>query len=165
MTHKPDAPVALAAIAGAHGVSGEVRLKLFSDSLQSLRDHRRFSAGLRTLTLAAVRDGPRGPVARFLEISNRAAAEALRGAELTVPRAALAPLPEGEVYWHDLLGLPVVSADGVAQGEVVAVANFGASDILEIERPDGRRVMVPFIPQAVPRVASPLVIDPVWLEV
>nr|WP_194745132.1 ribosome maturation factor RimM [Thermaurantiacus tibetensis] len=158
-------PVALAAVAGAHGIRGEVRLKLFAESLASFAAHRTFDAGGRTLTLEAVREGPSGPIARFAEVVDRSAAEALRGAELTVPRAALPPLCEGEVYWVDLIGRAVVTPDGAPAGRVVAMANYGASDLLEVARPDGRTVLVPFTREAVPKLADPLVIDPVWLEV
>ena len=69
---------------------------------------------------------------------------------LTVPRSALPPLGEGEYYHHDLLGLPCVSTDGTAIGHVAAIENFGAGDILEIEKPDRKRFMVPMTAQAVP---------------
>ena len=133
-----DRPVTLAAVIGAHGVAGEVRLKLFTDDLSA---YRQFNGG--RLTLKSVRDGSNGAIARFAEIADRNAAEALRGTELTVPRSALPPLDEGEYYHVDLIGLPCVADDGAAIGIVVAVENFGAGDILEIEQPDGRRFMVP----------------------
>ncbi|MCG2839807.1 ribosome maturation factor RimM [Sandaracinobacter sp. RS1-74] len=154
----------MAAVAGAHGVAGEVRLKLFTASADNLKPHARFEAGGRLLTLKSVRPGPQGAVARFAEIGDRTAAEGLRGTLLTVPRESLPELPPGEYYWHDLLGLKVVSPAGDVLGEVVAVENFGASDLLEIARPDGARVLVPLIPAAVPVVAEPLVIDPEWLQ-
>jgi 16S rRNA processing protein RimM len=154
----------MAAVAGAHGVKGEVRLKLFAASLDSLKAHRRFDCGAAQLTLEAVRPGPQGAVARFKEVRDRHDAEALRGALLTVPRASLPPLPDGEYYWHDLIGLHVAAPDGEALGTVVAVENHGASDILEVELGDGRRALVPLVPAAVPVVGDPLVIDPVWLS-
>lgn len=143
-----DKPVTLAAIIGAHGVTGEVRLKLFGDGPESLRAYKSFDAGERTLTLKSVRAGSNGAVARFAELTNRNHAEALRGTALTVPRSALPPLEEGEYYHVDLLGLPCVSDAGDALGEVVSVENFGAGDILEIERPaeagkKPKRFMIP----------------------
>lgn len=158
-------PVVLAAVAGAHGIAGEVRLRLFAESLESLEQLARggIEAGGRTLTLSGLRPGPSGPIARFAEIADRTAAETLRGALLSVPRHRLPPLPPGEVYWHDLIGLAVVHPDGSAAGTVVDVTNHGASDILEIARTDGRRVLVPLIPAAVPVLAEPLVIAPEWL--
>ncbi|CAN5131298.1 ribosome maturation factor RimM [soil metagenome] len=139
----PDRPVTLAAIVGAHGVTGEVRLKLFGEGPDSFRRFATFDANGRTLTLKAIRPGSNGAVARFAEIADRNGAEALRGAALTVPRSSLPPLEEGEFYHCDLIGLRCVSSEGSETGSVVAVENFGAGDILEIGRPDGKRIMVP----------------------
>src|SRR5690606_32187329 len=95
-------------------------------------------------------DGKGGAIARFAEVPDRGAAEALRGTTLTVPRAALPALEEGEYYHADLIGLSAVSDSGRALGMVVAVENFGAGDVLEIEKPDGKRFMVPMHVHAVP---------------
>jgi 16S rRNA processing protein RimM len=145
----PDKPVTLAAIAGAHGVTGEVRLKLFGEGVAALKRHKRFNAG--ALTLKSLRDDNKGgAIARFAEIADRTAAEKLRGTALTVPRSALAPLDKGEYYHTDLIGLAAISDAGEALGTVIAVENFGAGDILEIERPTGKRFMVPMTEAAVP---------------
>jgi 16S rRNA processing protein RimM len=144
-----DKPVTLAAITGAHGVTGEVRLKLFGEGVAALSAHKRFNDG--ALTLSKLRDdGKGGAIARFAEVPDRNAAEALRGTALTVPRSALPPLGEGEYYHADLLGLAAVSDAGEALGSVVAVENYGAGDVLEIERPNGKRFMVPMSAEAVP---------------
>ena len=154
MAHRP---VTLAAISGAHGVAGEVRLKLFAEGLESLTAHKSFNDG--ALTLRSLRPGNNGAIARFAEVSDRNAAEALRGTELTVPRDALPPLAEGEYYHTDLIGLPCISTDGADLGTCVTVENFGAGDVLEIERPDGKRFMVPMKADAVPEWGSRIVID------
>ena len=140
----PDDQVALAAVAGAHGIGGEVRLKLFAESLDSLKRHERLCAGDRTLTLVSIRGGQGGAIARFAEIAERDAAEALRGELLCVPRDALPPLEAGEYYHSDLIGLPCVDRSGAPVGTVVAVENFGAGDLLEVERPNGSRALIPF---------------------
>ncbi|MGL6042525.1 MAG: ribosome maturation factor RimM [Sandaracinobacteroides sp.] len=147
-------PVVMAAVAGAHGTQGEVRLKLFTASVDNLKAHARFEAGGRTLTLKSVRPGPQGAVARFAEVADRTGAEALRGTVLTVPRESLPALPAGEYYWHDLVGLPVEDEAGALLGEVVGVENFGASDVLEIGLSAGRRVLVPLVPAAVLEVGA-----------
>ncbi len=138
-----DKPVTLAVVTGAHGVTGEVRLKLFGDGPDSLKGYGVFRAAVRMLTLKSVRPVHQGAVARFAEIGDRGAAEALRGTELTVPRSALPPLGEGEYYHVDLIDLPCTSSTGEALGSIVAVENFGAGDIVEIERANGKRFMVP----------------------
>ncbi len=160
-----DRPVTLAAIAGAHGVRGEVRLKLFGEGADALRAFSVFDAGGRKLTLKSVRPANQGAVASFAEITDRGAAEALRGTLLTVPRSALPPLGEGEYYHHDLIGLPCVSTDGTALGYVAGIENFGAGDIIEIEKPNGKRFMVPMNAQAVPEWSNDgIVVDAVFVE-
>ena len=159
-----DKPVTLAVITGAHGVTGEVRLKLFGEGIASLKTHKSFNGG--ALTLGKLRDdGKGGAIARFAEIADRTAAEGLRGTMLTVPRASLPPLEEGEYYHADLLGLPAISDEGEALGQVVAVENYGAGDLIEIERPGGKRFLVPMSEAAVPEWNSQrLVIAAEFLE-
>jgi 16S rRNA processing protein RimM len=157
-----DDQVALAAIAGAHGISGEVRLKLFAESLDSLKRHKAVRVGERPLTLASLK-GDRTPIARFAEISDRSAAEALRGQLVTVPRSELPPLEEGEYYHADLIGLPCETAAGEPLGRVVAVEDFGAGDLLEIERPDGRRALVPFREGIADLADGRVLVDPEFL--
>ncbi|WP_073975248.1 ribosome maturation factor RimM [Erythrobacter donghaensis] len=146
-------PVTLAAIAGAHGVAGEVRLKLFGEGVATLAQHKSFNDG--ALTLVKIReDGKGGAIARLAESTSRADAEKLRGTVLTVPREALPPLGEGEFYHADLLGLPVVTDAGAMIGTVLAIENFGATDIIEITLDPApakgpKTFMVPMIPAAV----------------
>jgi len=160
----PAPEITLAAIIGAHGVTGEVRLKLFGEGVAALKQHRVFNGGALTPTKLKD-DGKGGAIARFAEVTDRTAAEALRGTTLTVPRTALPPLAKGEYYYADLIGLPAVSTSDEALGYCVAVENFGAGDVLEIERPDGKRFMVPMTLEAVPEWGpSRIVIDAAWTE-
>jgi 16S rRNA processing protein RimM len=159
-------PVTLAVIIGAHGVGGEVRLKSFAQNAASIKAHKSFNDG--ALTLQSLRDG-NTIIARFAEIADRNTAERMRGTALTVPRAALPPLGEGEYYHTDIIGLPAVSDAGDDLGRVVAIENFGAGDVLEIERPPengkpGKRFMVPMTAQAVPEWGTRVVIDAAFVE-
>jgi 16S rRNA processing protein RimM len=159
----PEGQVTLAAIAGAHGVHGEVRLKLFAETVESLSRHQAVQVGERQLTIKSVKASGGLPVVRFAEIADRNAAEALRGQLITVSRSALPPLEEGEYYHADLIGLPCVSQDGGQLGTVVSVENFGAGDIIEIEKTDGRRSMVPFREGVTDHEDGRIVVDPVFL--
>jgi 16S rRNA processing protein RimM len=165
-----DRPVTLAAVTGAHGVTGEVRLKLFGEGVAALRRYRAFNDS--SLTLEKLKDdGKGGAIARFAEVPDRTAAEKLRGTALTVPRSALPPLGEGEYYHADLIGLPAVSTTGEALGTCIAVENYGAGDVLEIERlshggKPGKRFMVPMRVEAVPEWSDlkGLLIDAAFAE-
>jgi len=155
--------VILAAIAGAHGIGGEVRLKLFTDDIESLKRHARLFAGARALTVKSIRGGEGAPIARFAEVADRNAAEALRGTVLSVPRDELPALDEGEYYHADLIGLPCEDEAGNALGTVAAVENFGAGDLLEIERANGKRALIPFKPGIADLGDGKIVADPAFL--
>jgi len=155
--------IALAAIAGAHGVRGEVRLKLFSDGVDSLAAHQTLYVGGASRRLLAVRASGKTAVARFEGVDDRSAAEALRGSLVEVDRSALPPLEEGEYYHADLIGLPCVDGEGRDRGRVVAVENFGAGDLLEIELGDGKRSLIPFKPGIADLTGNQVVLDPEFL--
>ena len=155
--------IALAAVAGAHGVKGELRLKLFSDSVDSLAHQTTVYVGGAERRLLAVRDSGKTAVARFEGIGDRSAAEALRGSLVEVDRSALPPLEEGEYYHADLIGLPAVDAQGNAVGVIAAVENYGAGDLLEIELADGQRSLIPFKPGIADIAEERIVLDPEFL--
>lgn len=154
--------VTLAAVAGAHGVTGEVRLKLFTESVDSLKRHKSYNGG--ALTLKSVRAHKGGAIARFAEINDRNAAETLRSTLLTVLRSELPALADGEYYHSDLIGLRCVSTEGEDLGTCISVENFGAGDILEIEKTDGKRFMVPMNAQAVPEWGEQIVVEAVFVQ-
>lgn len=156
-------PIILAAVAGAHGVVGEVRLKLFAESADSLKRYGEVEIDGATFAVASVRASGQGAVAKLGGVSSRDAAEALRGKLLTIDRSSLPPLDEGEYYHADVIGLPCVSPDGEALGQVATIENFGAGDLLEIERPSGERVLVPFRSPAAELESERVVINPTFL--
>ena len=154
--------IALAAVAGAHGIKGEVRLKLFSDGIDSLRQSKKLYVAGVERKLVAIRDGKMA-VARFEGVADRGAAEALRGSLVEIDRAALPPLEEGEYYHADIIGLAVVDRDGSAIGTVVAVENYGAGDLLEIALEDGRKSLIAFKPDIADLEDGRIVLDPEFL--
>lgn len=159
-----DKPVTLAAVIGAHGVTGEVRLKLFGEGVAALKRYRAFNDS--SLTVEKMKDdGKGGAIARFAEVADRTSAEKLRGTALTVPRSSLPELGSGEYYHADLIGLPVVSTSGESLGTCIAIDNYGAGDVLEIEREGGKRFMVPMREEAVPEWdAERLVIEAAYAD-
>ncbi len=156
----------LAAVSGAHGVTGEVRLKLFTHDIAGLKKYASFNDG--TLTIKSLRPTKDGAIARFVEINDRNAAEKLRSTTLKVPREELPKLPDGEYYFNDLIGLPCVSTDGEDLGVCVAVENFGASDVIEVQRSEsdgkpGKKFMVPMTKDAVPEWGAVITIDAAYI--
>ena len=154
--------IALAAVAGAHGVKGEVRLKLFADSANSLEAHETLFVGGIERRLVSLNSAGKAPIARFEGIADRTQAEALRGSVVEVERTALPPLDEGEYYYADLIGLECVDRDGAVVGTVAAVENFGAGDLLEVETA-GRKALIPFRDGIADLVDGRIVLDRAFL--
>ena len=155
--------VTLAAVAGAHGIKGEVRLKLFGDSAGSLAHHKKLFVGGAERKLVSVRAAGTGAVARFEGVADRNAAEQLRGSLVEIDREALPLLADDEYYHADLIGTPCVDGEGAVIGSVVAVENFGAGDLLEVEKADGRRSLIPFQPGIAELEDGRVVLDPLFL--
>jgi len=155
--------IPLAAVAGAHGIKGEVRLKLFTDSAENLSRHAKLLVGGVERRLVMVRGDNKGAVARFEGIADRTAAERLRGSLVEIDRAALPPLGDGEYYHADLIGTACIDGEGRELGTVVAVENFGAGDLLEIEDASGRRSLIPFSPGIADLAGGRVVLDPEFL--
>ena len=158
-----DKRIALAAVAGAHGVRGEVKLKLFGEGIDSLSDQPSLTVGGAPLKLKEVRAGNKTAVARFDGVTTREAAEALRGSLVEIDRASLAPLAEGEYYHTDIIGLPCVDSDGTPIGTVAAVEDYGAGELLDIALPDGKRSLIPFREGVADLIDGRIVLDPDFL--
>jgi 16S rRNA processing protein RimM len=155
--------IALAAVAGAVGIKGEVRLKLFGDSVESLSRHEKLYVGGVEKRLLGIRDSGKTAVARFEGIANRSAAEALRGSLIEIDRSLLPPLAEGEYYHADLIGLPAIDASGNEIGKVSSIENYGAGDLLEIEIESGKRSLIPFKPGIADLEDGRIILDPDFL--
>jgi 16S rRNA processing protein RimM len=108
--------------------------------------------GNRLFELQVVGPAPGGVLARADRVGDRNAAEALRGIELFVPRAALPTLPADEFYFTDLEGMEALHPDGSRFGIVRSVDNFGAGDVVEVLADDGRRISLPFTRHTVPSI-------------
>lgn len=146
--------ILLAVIIGAQGLKGDVRVKAFTQKHGALADYRTLHTkdGRHFTVTAARATKPDEAVLTFAEISNRNGAQALRGTELFVERASL-PAPEKDEYYHaDLIGLRAEDPEGRAIGKVLAIHNYGAGDVIEIARPDGDTVLLPFTRETVPHI-------------
>jgi len=155
--------IVLAAVAGAHGVKGEVRLKLFTDSAESLAVHDKLYVGGAERRLLSIRESGKTAVARLEGVNDCSAAEALRGSLVEVDRSSLPPLDDGEYYHADLIGLPAVDGQGNPIGSVVAVENYGAGDLLEVQLESGKTSLIPFKRGIADFEDGRIVLDPEFL--
>ena len=164
---EPPARICVAAVAGAHGVKGLVRLKPFTEVPEDCVAYGPLSSadGSRTYAVKLMGQVKAMLLARMEGVTDRNQAEALRGTRLYVDRAAL-PEPEAddEFYHADLIGLSAMLQDGTVLGRVQAVYDFGAGDTLELTgTADGNTLLVPSTQAIVPKVDianGRLIVDP-----
>jgi len=145
--------VVIGRITGAHGIKGEVKLQSFTADPDQIAHY----GPLRTdrgdmIEIERLRPQKQGFIANLKGVKDRNRAEALAGSDLIIDRAKLPVPDENETYVHDLVGLAVFMNDGTQLGKVVDVANYGAGDLLDIARPGGANVFVPFSDGFVPDV-------------
>jgi 16S rRNA processing protein RimM len=145
--------VCVAAVAGAHGLRGVLKLRCFTERPEDVTAYGPvFDRNGRRFQLDVIGPAPGGVLARAPGSADRNAAEALRGTELFVPRAALPELAPDEFYYSDLEGMEALLPDGSRLGVVHGVANFGAGDLIEVVADDGRQISLPFTRDVVPRI-------------
>lgn len=158
--------ILVGSLAGAFGVTGEVRVKSFCADPAAIADYLPLYtvAGQRFDQIVLTGQAKGALVARIGGITTKEEADALKGTELFADRAVMPALPDDEYYYSDLIGLTVLDTGGETLGEVLRVMDHGAGDLLEIKTPLAPdTVLVPFTQAAVPTVdltAGRIVIDP-----
>ena len=152
---RDDTAVCLGAIAGAHGVRGDVRIKTFTEDPLDIAAYGpvRTEDG-RTFTFGAIREAKGGVVASLEGVKDRDEADALKGTRLYVDRDRLGEPEEDDTWYHaDLIGLEVRLEDGTKLGEVAAIHDFGAGDLVDVRLEGSRKtVLLPFTAEVVPKV-------------
>jgi len=138
--------ICIAAVAGAFGVKGEVKIKSFTERPKDCLNFGPFLDASGKVLLTPVRSRK---VKKFLavvceEVKTREQAEGLKSTKLYGPKSALPETAEDEFYYSDLIGLSVELTDGKPMGKVKAVHDFGSGDLLEIKTPGEKDWYHPF---------------------
>lgn len=152
-------PIALAVVTRPHGVRGAVRMKVFNPDTTVLAPGLRATLALReaparTVQVLTVTPAKETWMVTFEGVTSLEAAEALRGAELQVPRTALPELEEGEFYHVDLPGCDVLDQAGQRMGVVKQVASYPSVDALVVDTADGE-LEIPIVDGIVTRIDVP----------
>lgn len=159
-----DRKVVIGRIAGVYGIKGWVKLLSFTRPIDSLLRYRQWQVGPQGTPMQLLEGKAHGAglVARLgdaqgVSIENRDHAARLVGSEIAVPRSALPPTRDGEIYWVDMIGLKVVSTQGEALGTVESIAENGAQDVLTLSDPDYRDEKDNVMPRLIPFVRGPII--------
>lgn len=143
--------VCLGVITGARGLKGEIKIKPFTDEPLGLGDYGPLHDGQGERLTVKPKSVAKGMLFAFVDgISDRTAADGLKGKPLYIERSALPEPGDDEFYHSDLIGLKAVTPDGEDFGTVKAVFDFGAGDVLELRGSAHGVVMMPFTKEAVP---------------
>jgi len=148
---EPDATqrVVLGRIAGLYGVKGWVKVYSETDPPANILDYSpwylKLAGHWQPYELQEGRIHGKGIVARLGNCTNRDEASPLLGAEITVDRDQLPVLAKDEYYWAELIGLDVVSLEGVTLGKVDHLLETGANDVLVVRSEDQQEVLIPYI--------------------
>ena len=163
----PSPKILMGRIGAAHGIKGEVRIQSFTEDPMALAGYGPLATSKPGLTveIEAARISGTVLVARLKGVTDRTAAEKLNGIELLVDREKLPATDDEDDFYHaDLIGLEARLTDGSVIGQVSALPNYGAGDLLEVKNPrSGDTYLYPFTKAAVPEIhvkAGYLVIDP-----
>ncbi len=156
MAHSGDTRLCLGAIAGAHGVRGDVRLKTFTEDPLGIAAYGPLSSedGKRRFEIRKLREAKDHVVATVTGIKSREEAIALKGTRLYVDRDKLPDVDEDDTWYHaDLIGLEARLENGSVLGKIQAVQDYGAGDLLEIAlAAGGTPTLLPFTMETVPQV-------------
>lgn len=144
--------VAVGEVARPHGVRGELRLKLFNRESDVLLDvdrvRLRSRDGVeREMNLEGVRRADAAMLVKLAGVDDRDQVEELRGARVSVPRASLPALGDGEFYAHDVIGRVAVLPDGAVVGTIADLVSYPTVDVLVVRDAEGGRWEVPAIEQ------------------
>ena len=166
----PENRVVLGRVIGSHGVRGSVRVRFFGDGPDSLLSAQEIwlvesdadSEG-RHFEVKGSGTARGGEVRLTLPgIESREAASELRGALVVTSSEVLEELPEGEFYWHQLVGCRVEDGEGRPIGTVVEIWETGAHDVLVVESESGQRQLLPTARELMPVIdleANRIVVD------
>jgi 16S rRNA processing protein RimM len=154
------ARVRVARIGAAHGVRGEVRLWSFTQDPLAVADYGPLETedGARRFEIETLRAAKDHLVARIAGIGDRDAAAKLCNLDLFVPRDRLPPIDEDDTFYHaDLVGMAAVTPEGAPLGNVTAVHNFGAGDLIEVATTaGGEPLLLPFTETVVTKIDTAL---------
>ncbi|MCE5360943.1 ribosome maturation factor RimM [Candidatus Igneacidithiobacillus taiwanensis] len=154
--------IPLGRISGLYGVRGAVKVFSYTEDRDGILDYPVWYLGAMrqpyTVLAGTLQAG--AVVANLAGVKDRELARTLIGQEIAIPAADLPPLPEGEYYWRDLIGLQVVNRESVLLGRVKNLLETGANDVLVVVDEAGAETLIPWTAEVtVDRVQRQIQVD------
>ena len=153
---RPEDLIILGEVTRAHGVRGAVRVLPLTDFPEHLLalDHVVLVCGatMRRVGVQQAERSGRFVVMKFTGVDAPRDAEMLRGATIQIPEADALPLPPGQFYTFQVVGLSVRTPEGRAIGRVVEVLRTGSNDVYVVRAPGGDEILLPAVDTVVERI-------------
>lgn len=148
--------VTLGKIAGVFGIKGWVKVFSHTAAMRNILDYNpwllQIAGEWQPYKVVTGQFQGKTLVAQLGGVDDRTTAEKLVGCPIAVAREQLHPLPAGEYYWADLIGMEVMTTTGVYLGKVDYLFETGANDVLVVQ--GERERLIPWIMQDVIRTVS-----------
>lgn len=152
-----DLVITIGKLTRTHGVRGEFRLvPYFSDAIVSLIGYdvtltpERGPVHVRKLL--DLRPGPKSLLATFAGIDSPEEGKKILPAMVTAPKRLLPPLPDGEYYYEEIIGLPAFDEAGTPLGRLTEFFEAGEKDVWTFTDDAGRELMLPCLPETIIKV-------------
>lgn len=155
--------VAVGRVLAPFGLKGELKVQALTDNPARFRPRAKLWAGQQPVSVATSREAQGYVYLTLKGFADRTSVEKFRHALLQVPEADLPPLPEGEYYRFQLVGLTVVDRDGRTLGTLDEIIETGANDVYRVRAPDGTDILLPALADVIISVdlaARRMVVDP-----
>jgi 16S rRNA processing protein RimM len=150
-------------VAAPFGLKGELRVQSLTDNMARFQPKAKLYAGQQPVTVATSREAQGYVYLTLKGFNDRTSADKFRHALLQVPESELPPLPEGEYYRFQLIGLTVVDRDGAVLGTLDEIIETGANDVYRVHPPAGADILLPALADVIISVdpaARRMVVDP-----
>lgn len=146
--------VTMGRVGRVYGIKGWLRLMSYTEPMENILDYRNLQARINGRWQAIEMDDcklhGKGLIAHFAGYDDPDAAKLLTGVELAVPSLELPSLDDEDFYWHELVGMQVVTTAGQLLGTVARMMETGANDVLVVQPSQGsmdtRERLIPYLP-------------------
>jgi 16S rRNA processing protein RimM len=141
----------------AHGVQGEMIMDLHTDFPERFRSGRKLFVGEehKVMTVEGVRSHAKGLLIKFKGVETPEETARFRNQWVYIKSTDASPLPEGQIYQHELFGFQVLDENETLLGELVEIIETGANDVYVVRNEAGNEILLPAIPSVI------LELDPV----
>jgi len=153
---KPGEPVYLEVgrLRRPHGIRGEIVFEVLSDGMEYFEEGKTLLIGRpkTPMEIATVRDHDKMLLIKFFGLDTPDAASQYSNQLAYIPTAEVPPLPEGQYYFFQLIGLTAFDPDGTRLGILAEIIQTGAVPVYVVVGEDGSELLMPAIPEVVKKV-------------